>query len=644
MQCYGIPLSFLSLALTSVKLFYSQRLGRFPDVDPSLQMIAFVFIFILLQITGPLFSLVLLASYFKGYVILFVVFVIAANFIVLNFIFDKGNQETLRKLYEYERNLSPAREKEKLMQDSKTTLITAILTSWVTTCTVWSNNFINKSYFLLLSSFTSTVAFMICLSCIYIYTAFEEISSKSLAPITHCFLKLENDLQIGKVNFCNKSVLNLLNICGANEYCLPNQRLCSELERPADVFYNFVGPIGFLLLLISLISSLCLQLLGNYNTMYSWSRKICFFCPIIHISLLQDGILNNKIEFIQSFDDIIKANPNIINQTDPLHGDSLMISAAKAKSLNLMKKMILLNGNIDTVNIYGHTVEHFLKVEVKVPEDQQERSRILDLIELRKTTNGDNENVKCRVWREQPMHKAVRINKIRFLCFLHILGGQWGAINIENKDILEHLIFAINNGDFEVTRCNTFVRWCLKTATDHFGQSLLCIASRDGKARCLNELLKTNINVNVRRKVDGYLPLHDAARHGHFDCLRILIENGANVNAKSFLGFTPLHRATLHGFQECAQLLINNGADVHTPSNFNQTPLHFAALQGQYDIMKLLIEKGANVNFKDNMDCTALHFAYGNGKIDCLQLLLDSGADKDINVQNKLMKTPLTRC
>jgi hypothetical protein len=48
----SMPFSFLSLTLASVKLFYSQRLGRFPDVDPSPALVAFVFPFVMVQIAG----------------------------------------------------------------------------------------------------------------------------------------------------------------------------------------------------------------------------------------------------------------------------------------------------------------------------------------------------------------------------------------------------------------------------------------------------------------------------------------------------------------------------------------------------------------------------------------------------------------
>jgi hypothetical protein len=51
-----MPFSFLSLTLASAKLFYSQRLGRFADPDPSFKMIVFVAPFIILIIAGNVYS------------------------------------------------------------------------------------------------------------------------------------------------------------------------------------------------------------------------------------------------------------------------------------------------------------------------------------------------------------------------------------------------------------------------------------------------------------------------------------------------------------------------------------------------------------------------------------------------------------
>jgi hypothetical protein len=58
-------LSFVSLAMSSVKLYYSQRLGKFPVTSPSEKMIIFILPYVLLLIAGPLFTLILVTSYFQ---------------------------------------------------------------------------------------------------------------------------------------------------------------------------------------------------------------------------------------------------------------------------------------------------------------------------------------------------------------------------------------------------------------------------------------------------------------------------------------------------------------------------------------------------------------------------------------------------
>ena len=49
-QCIGIPISFLSLAYSSSKMFYSQRLGRFADVDPGFKNVLPIFPIVAFQV------------------------------------------------------------------------------------------------------------------------------------------------------------------------------------------------------------------------------------------------------------------------------------------------------------------------------------------------------------------------------------------------------------------------------------------------------------------------------------------------------------------------------------------------------------------------------------------------------------------
>lgn len=55
-------------------------------------------------------------------------------------------------------------------------------------------------------------------------------------------------------------------------------------------------------------------------------------------------------------------------------------------------------------------------------------------------------------------------------------------------------------------------------------------------------------------------PLHDAAWKGHIDAMQLLIDNGANVNARNEWDRTPLHDASRNGHVDAMKLLIEHVA------------------------------------------------------------------------------------
>ena len=68
-----------------------------------------------------------------------------------------------------------------------------------------------------------------------------------------------------------------------------------------------------------------------------------------------------------------------------------------------------------------------------------------------------------------------------------------------------------------------------------------------------------------------------AAREGHTDSVRALLDAGADVNQVSAGDKTsPLLIATINGHFDLAKLLLDKGADVQTPAEHNATPLYAA--------------------------------------------------------------------
>ena len=95
--------------------------------------------------------------------------------------------------------------------------------------------------------------------------------------------------------------------------------------------------------------------------------------------------------------------------------------------------------------------------------------------------------------------------------------------------------------------------------------------------------------------------LLEAARDGNLEAVKQHLAAGTDVNAKSEKhGYTPLHFAAMRGRKEIGKLLIGEGADVNAKlkGGGGWTPLHFAAAFGHKEIVELLIANGADVNVK----------------------------------------------
>ena len=72
---------------------------------------------------------------------------------------------------------------------------------------------------------------------------------------------------------------------------------------------------------------------------------------------------------------------------------------------------------------------------------------------------------------------------------------------------------------------------------------------------------------------------------------------------------TALHFATENGHVESVQLLIQNGAEINAKDNQQATPLHFAVRSGNYEVVNLLLKNGAKKELKNNANLTPLQYA-----------------------------------
>ena len=164
-------------------------------------------------------------------------------------------------------------------------------------------------------------------------------------------------------------------------------------------------------------------------------------------------------------------------------------------------------------------------------------------------------------------------------------------------------------------------------------------AAKDGDAELVKLLIDAGTDVN-KANANEWTPLCTAAANGRTDCVKLLINAGADVNKADEDSETPLFTAAANGHAECMKLLIAAGADVNKVDKEGWTPLCMAAWKGRTECVKLLINAGADVNKADKAGWTPLYWAAYNGQTECVKLLINAGAD--VNKADKLSGyTPL---
>ncbi|XP_065663244.1 uncharacterized protein LOC100201352 isoform X4 [Hydra vulgaris] len=122
--------------------------------------------------------------------------------------------------------------------------------------------------------------------------------------------------------------------------------------------------------------------------------------------------------------------------------------------------------------------------------------------------------------------------------------------------------------------------------------------------------------------------------------IKVLINNGADVNYADDFGQTVMHEAALRWPLEVAQFLFDHHANLNKTDNYGRTPLHVAASVNYSAMVKWLVENGANIHattFNENQ--TPLHFASKYNSVNSIVRLLELGAKVD--AQDYKERTPL---
>jgi ankyrin repeat protein len=142
--------------------------------------------------------------------------------------------------------------------------------------------------------------------------------------------------------------------------------------------------------------------------------------------------------------------------------------------------------------------------------------------------------------------------------------------------------------------------------------SLLFIGCQSTIARMdaeeINRAIKQGKSLDVVDEDGGTFLTFSSAFH-HDENVKLLLRNGANVNAKDGDGSTALHSALFLKSKplkvlNTTKLLVSHGAKLNVKDQYGDTPLHVAcSLSRNKDILEIvqyLVSKGANMRIKNN--------------------------------------------
>ncbi|RXM31962.1 Caskin-1 [Acipenser ruthenus] len=242
----------------------------------------------------------------------------------------------------------------------------------------------------------------------------------------------------------------------------------------------------------------------------------------------------------------------------------------------------------------------------------------------------------------RPLHYAAWQGKVEPMKTLLKSGS---SVNSQSDEGQIPLHLAAQHGHYDVSEM-LLQHQSNPCIVDNAGKTPLDLACEFGRVGVVQLLLSSNMCAALLEPKpgdttdpNGTSPLHQAAKNGHIDIIRLLLQAGININRQTKAG-TALHEAALCGKTEVVRLLLDvsltvenletpddlecllNGINAQVRNTYSQTALdivnQFTATQASKEIKQLLRDASAALQVRsmkdycNNYDLTSLNIKAGD--------------------------------